>query len=667
MTWPLGLRSPVVFTAHLTNFAEHGLPTERHAAYYAARAAGGVGMIITEEHCVHPSDRAYQKVIQGYRPDALPGYRTIVHSVHAHGIPILAQLNHHGGQGHGRYSRRAVWAPSAVPDPLHREVPVAIDADRIGELVASYAEVAARCRAGGFDGVEIQASQSSIVRQFLSPAANRRTDAHGGDLPGRARFLLEVVAGVRAALGPEALLGVRLGPDALSDEALAETVEVARLLADTGAVSYLNSTVGVAGVTQELITPPMGVPAGYALPVARALRAAVDLPVLGVGRFTEFAQVERVLVDGDCDLVGVVRGLLADPGFAGGGATRCVGANSGCVGRVGLNRPIGCLVNPRIADVRPPGDPASVRVSGGIELGRLPGGVEPGRALGGGEPGQVSGLAEPGRTVLAREPKRVLVIGGGPGGLRAAVAAAELGHSVTLCERSPELGGQLAVAALAPGRAELGRVTHDLASRARALGVTLRASTEATPELVDAHRADVVVLATGARPEPPPWAIGERVAAVSDVLTGDIHPSGRVLVYDELGGPAATGVAELLASRGNPVEIVTPMLAVAPDLGLTLEREPFLARAAALGIRFGVERLVESMSDGTVTLRHHLLDVRERRECDWLVYATPPRPDDRLWSGLSGGGLRVHRVGDCLAPRDARAAIRDGDRVGRAL
>lgn len=649
MTWPLGLHSPVVFTAHLTNFAEHGLPTERHAAYYAARAAGGVGMIITEEHCVHPSDRAYQKVIQGHRTDVLPGYRAIVHSVHAHGIPILAQLNHHGGQGHGRYSRRAVWAPSAVPDPLHREVPVAIDADRIGELMTSYAEVAARCRAGGFDGVEIQASQSSIVRQFLSPAANRRTDAYGGDLPGRARFLLEVVAVVRAALGPDALLGVRLGPDALSDEALAETVEVARLLADTGAVSYLNSTVGVAGVTQELITPPMGVPAGYALPVARALRAAADLPVLGVGRFTEIAQVERALADGDCDLVGVVRGLLADPGFAGGGAMRCVGANSGCVGRVGLNRPIGCLVNPRVGDGQP---------LGGGALSREPGSVEPNPA---------SGIAEPGRTAATREAKRVLVVGGGPGGLRAAVAAAEHGYFVTLCERSPELGGQFAVAALAPGRAELGRVVHDLARRARALGVTLRTSTEATPELVDAHRADVVVLATGARPEPPPWATGERVAAVSDVLTGDVHPSGRVLVYDELGGPAATGVAELLATRGHAVEIVTPMLAVAPDLGLTLEREPFLARAAALGIRYGVERLVESMSGGMVTLRHHLLDVRERRECDWLVYATPPRPDDRLWSRLSGGGPRAHRVGDCLAPRDARAAIRDGDRVGRAL
>lgn len=626
MSWPLGLRSPVVFTAHLTNYAEHGLPTERHAAYYAARAAGGVGMIITEEHCVHPSDRAYQKVIQGYRPDVLPGYRLIVDRVHTHGVPILAQLNHHGGQGHGRYSRRPVWAPSAVPDPLHREVPVAVTAEEIDELVAAYGQVAARCRAGGFDGVEIQASQSSIVRQFLSPAANRRTDGYGGGLAGRARFLLEVVEAVRAGLGPDALLGVRLGPDTRSDTrsddglALAEVAEVARLLAATGAVSYLNSTIGVAGVTQELITPPTGVPAGYALPVARALRAAGSpLPVLGVGRFTEFSQVERVLADGDCDLVGVVRGLLADPRFTGDGATRCVGANSGCVGRVGMNRPIGCLVNPRL----------------GHEGGGAPDGA-----------------------------KRVLVVGGGPGGLRAAVAAAERGHLVTLCESSPELGGQLAVAALAPGRAELGRVVHDLAARARALGVVLRTSTEVTPEFVAEHRADVVVLATGARPEPPPWATGDRVAAASEVLSGGVWPSGRVLVYDELGGHAATGVAELLAARGHAVEIVTPMLAVAPDLGLTLEREPFLARAAALNIRFGVERLVESMSGSMVTLRHHLLDVRERRDCDWLVYATLPRPDDRLETRLPGP---VHRVGDCLAPRDARAAIRDGDRVGRAL
>jgi len=361
------VRNRVVFAAHLTNFAVDGLPTERHAEYYAARAAGGAGLVITEEHIVHPGDRPYEKLIRGFDPAVLPGYRRLTAAVHAHGVPVLAQLNHNGGQSFGGYTRRPVWAPSAVPDRLFREVPVALTAAQITELIGGYADVAARCMAGGFDGVELQCSQSSIVRQFLDPATNRRTDGYGGSPAGRRRFLLELVAAVRAAIGPDRVLGVRLGCDDLPTDAElpagAEVVEVARGVAGAGALDYVNTAVGVAGSTQYRITPPMGVPAGYALALPRAIRAALraDLgaaapPVLGVGRFTTREQVRAALGGGACDLVGVVRGQIADPEFAGragrGEPVRtCLGCNQECVGRVGRNRWLGCVRNP--AAVRP--------------------------------------------------------------------------------------------------------------------------------------------------------------------------------------------------------------------------------------------------------------------------------------------------------------------------
>ena len=194
---PLTLRNRIVFSAHLTNYAEDGLPSEQHAAYYAARAAGGAGMIITEEHSTHPTDWPYEKLIHGFNPEVIPGYRRITEAVHAHGVPILAQINHNGGQASGMYSRLPVWAPSPVADPLFREVPKAVEEHEIREIIAGYAKVAGHCMAGGFDGVELQCSHSSIVRGFLSPATNKRTDRWGGSLENRARLLLEIVAAVR--------------------------------------------------------------------------------------------------------------------------------------------------------------------------------------------------------------------------------------------------------------------------------------------------------------------------------------------------------------------------------------------------------------------------------------------------------------------------------------
>ncbi len=352
---PLTLANRVVFAAHLTNYARDGLPTGQHAAYYARRAAGGAGLIITEEHSIHPADQPYEKLIQGYRPGVIPGYRRLTAAVHAHGVPVLAQLNHNGGQSSGMYSRRPVLAPSPVPDPLFREVPKPAEPAELAEIVDGYARVARHCAEGGFDGVELQASQSSILRGFLSPATNQRTDSYGGPLPNRARLLLEAVAAVRAAIGPGRVLGVRICGDELIEggTALGEAVEVARLVSATGAVDFINTTMGVATATLYAVVASMRTAPGYALHVPAAIRAAVDIPVIGAGRITGPRQAEQALAGGQCDLVGVVRGQIADPDFtakarAGPAAAirTCLSCNQECAGRVGRNRWLGCTVNP---------------------------------------------------------------------------------------------------------------------------------------------------------------------------------------------------------------------------------------------------------------------------------------------------------------------------------
>lgn len=639
------LRNRIVVTAHLTGFAEGGMPTDRHTAYYAARAAGGAGLVITEEHAVHPSDRPYERLIRGHDPAVLPGYRALTDAVHAHGALVLAQLNHNGAQGSGMYSRAAVVGPSALPDPMFREVPAELDAAGIGEIVAAFADVAARCVAGGFDGVELQCSHASLLRLFLSPATNHRTDAWGRD---RAKLVLDVVAAVRAAIGPDPVLGLRIGVDERIEGGItpADGADLARRLAATGQVDHLNTSIGVATSTLHLIEPSMHTPPGYAGHLAATLRrtvraAGADLPVIGVGRFTTPEQAAAALARGECDLVGVVRGQIADPGFAtkaltGRPVRRCVGCNQDCIGRVGLNLPLGCAVNPAAGRERL------------VPLARS---------------------AAPG-------PGRVLVVGAGPAGLAAAASLAGRGHRVLLAERAGTPGGRLALAATAPGRAELGHVVADLLREVHAAGVEVRYGTTVDRGLVDELDPAAVVVATGSVPATPPWDPERLTVAVDDVLAGVRLPAGPVLVVDELGFHQATSVAELLAARGHAVEVVTPALVVGQDLGLTLDREGFRRRAHAAGIRCSTDRAVLGVLRGgeqsaggpgcaggpvcTVELLHHPTGRAERREVGAVVAATATVPATRLWTALADGPWPVHRIGDALAPRRFDAAIREG-------
>jgi 2,4-dienoyl-CoA reductase (NADPH2) len=637
---PLTVRNRVVFSAHLTNYASDGLPSEQHAAYYAARAAGGAGLIITEEHSTHPTDWPYEKLIHGFDPRVIPGYRRITDAVHAHDVPILAQINHNGGQASGMYSRLPVWAPSPVPDPLFREVPKAVEQHEIREIVAGYGLVAGHCAAGGFDGVELQCSHSSIVRGFLSPATNLRTDGYGGSLENRARLLLEIIDVVREAIGPGRGLGVRICGDELIEggTTIDDGVAIARLAEATGKVDYINTSIGVATATLHMIEASMQVPPGYAMYIPAAIRRAVSVPVVGVGRFKDPLQADRALADGQCDLVGVVRGQIADPDFTAkaraGEPARirtCLSCNQECVGRMGLNRWLGCIENPRT----------------GRESVPLP--------------------------APRRRGRRVYVVGGGPGGLQAAVTAAGRGHHVTLFERAQRTGGQVNVAASVPSRAEFGDIVRNLAAEAARLGVDVKTGHEVTAGFLLDEAPDAVVLATGARPARPWWAHDHpRVADVREFIDGTLRPTGTVVVVDELGFHQATSAAELLADRGCDVEVITSGMVVGQDLGITLDIETWNVKAHAKGIRQRTDVVVLDAHDDAggrlvLELQHHPTGAARQLACDWAGCAIPTQPEDALWQALRTAPFEVHRVGDCRAPRRAHAAVIEGERAGAAL
>ncbi|MCB0995122.1 MAG: mycofactocin system FadH/OYE family oxidoreductase 2 [Acidimicrobiales bacterium] len=635
---PVTVPNRIVFSAHLTNYADDGLPTEQHAEYYARRALGGAGLIITEEHSVHPTDWPYEKMIHGFHPEVIPGYRRITDAVHRHGVPIFAQINHNGGQASSMYTRLPVWAPSPVPDPLFREVPKELEHHEIADVVAGYATVAQHCREGGFDGVELQCSHSSIVRGFLSRATNLRTDDYGGPLENRARLLLEIVHAVREAIGPTMALGVRLCGDELIEDGITidEAVATAQLVEESGRVDYINTSIGVATATLFVIEASMHIPPGYSLFIPSAISDAVELPVVGVGRFKDPLQAERALDEGHCDLIGVVRGQIADPDFAAksrSGHTEdirlCLSCNQECVGRMGLNRWLGCIENPR--------------------TGREADWVD---------------APTPGRR------RRVMVVGAGPAGLQTAIAAASKGHAVTVYEATGAAGGQVRLAASVPNRAEFGDLVRNQLRECDHLGVQIRYDTWVDIELVERENPDMVVVATGAHSVLPWWAPAEPVVPivdVRDVLTGDARPEGRVMVFDELGFHQATSVAELLADRGCAVEVVTPGMVVGQDLGVTLDLEQWWMRAENKGIVQTTDTLVNGLDGAEVLLMHHPTGAEARRTVDWLVLSVPPAPAEELYHQCRSAGRAVERVGDCVTPRRAHAAVLDGQRVGASL
>jgi len=634
------LKNRIVFSAHLTNFAERNLPSERHAYYYAERAKGGAGLIIMEELSVHPSDHAYEKLVDGYKEEALLGYRLITDMVHKYGGKIFAQINHNGNQATGMYNQLPVWGASPVPDPMFREVPKEIDQVDIDELIRYYAKSAALAQEGGFDGVEFQASHSSLLRQFLSPYTNRRIDGYGGSPERRIRLLREVGQAVREAVGQDFCLGIRLSGEEFIDEGLTlkDVVEIARRIEEMSIFNYFNTSLGIATHNLYLVEGPMSLPPAYAVYIAAAIKQAVRLPVVTVGRIKDPNQAEQALQKGYADLVGMVRAQISDAHFANKSfdgqeesIRGCLSCNQDCIGRVGLNRAIGCVQNPAVGKEKFWGE----------------------------------GMLKP--TIKS---KKIYVIGGGPGGMQAAIIAARRGHKVSLFEKETELGGQVKFASQLPYRAEFGDNIRNLLNELKAVSCNIYLEYQITGKEIIGHNPDAVIMATGSSPQilPVPGCEQSNVVTVMQLLTQSVNLGENIIIIDQLGFYQATGIAELLADQGKNVEVLSPALYVGQGLGRTLELELWYQRAREKNIVLTPNVSFLGVEDRTVKAIHNYTGQElEWKNVDNVVLAVPHRANDELYFSLKGKVRKLHRIGDCLAPRRLDSAIFEGFKVASLL
>ncbi|MGD9318827.1 MAG: FAD-dependent oxidoreductase [Desulfobacteraceae bacterium] len=648
------LKNRVVLTAMHLGYTPEGRVTERLTDFYTVRARGGVGLIIVGG-CRIDEYAGAGSMLRIDEDRFIPGLRTLVDAVKAEGSTIAAQLYQAGRYAHSSMlgGKKPISA-SPIRSKLTGESPRALELDEVPTLQDKFAEAAQRARDSGFDAVEILGSAGYLISQFLSPLTNKREDKYGGSFENRMRFGLEVTQKVRKAVGPAYPIIMRLAGNEFmkggntNEEARAFASELEKVGVDL---------FDVTGGWHETRVPQltMFVPRKGFVYLARGIKSAVSVPVLSSNRINDPHVAEEILRNGQADLVTMARGLLADPDLLAKARRdrsdqiyHCVACNQGCFDAVFQNRPVTCLVNPRA------GKEAETEI------------------------------------VPAAHVKKVLVIGGGPAGMKAACTAAERGHQVTLAERDNELGGQLLLNRNIPGRKEMVTAAKDLINNLRALKVNTLLGKQVDQGLVKKMNPDVVILATGASPILPniPGIETEGVVTAWDVLSGKVHVGENVVIVggNAVGLETALYLAdqgtlppevlhflvanraeswetlEVLVNRGDKhVTVVEMMKRVGEDIGsstrwtvmMELRRlgVTILTGATAVGIRpEGVE--IEKGQK------------RDLLPADSVVIAAGAEPENLLVDKMVDLVPEIYTIGDAKAPRNALEAIKEGFLTG---
>jgi 2,4-dienoyl-CoA reductase-like NADH-dependent reductase (Old Yellow Enzyme family)/thioredoxin reductase len=654
---PVEVRNRLYMSAHglpLVAGGPHGsmVPSDDYAFYFEERARGGVGLIF---HSMSAFPRDWLSCPR--YAESVPSFRAVAEHVHRHGAKLFAQLCYYHGHG-PPWEPLSPMAPVLAPSAFQRwethDTCRAMTQADITKMTELFGACARNLAEAGYDGVEIHASHGVLLQHFLSPYFNRRDDAYGGTFDNRMRFAVELLAAVRAGIGPDRALGIRLNVDELLPGGMTsvDARAIVTELTARGLVDFVDMDVAVEPQQAPLMTTSQFVEPGFYGEFARKVAPAVQAPAVAIGvggRVTTLAQAEAILADGVYALVGAARGLIAEPDLikntVEGRADRnrhCIAFNT-CIGggpKAGTNPSgWGCVLNPASGRER----------RWGVD-----------------------------RLAPAPEHMRVTVVGAGPAGLEAARVAALRGHRVTVLEQLSDVGGQLRPWASLRGREAMLTAIDWFYRRVTELDVDLRLGVVADLDSVMATTPDAVLIATGSAYDrtgetgfsiaPIPGSDAPHVYSVEDVLLAGARPGGRVVVLDGEGMHTGIGIAELLAEGGAEVELVTREAEPLSTLQLSMEADYLIPRLYALGGRIRTYTFVRRIGEHSVTLYDVRTGIEEESAAAAVVLATMRKPlGSELAAALESRVRQVYQIGDAAAPRGLFVATYEGQRFARLV
>ncbi|MEW9616178.1 NADH:flavin oxidoreductase [Shinella sp. S4-D37] len=660
----LTLRNRLMTTSHEPAYPEDGMPKGRYRAYHVERAKAGLALTMTAGSAAVSRDSppVFNNVL-AYKDEVVKWMRELTDECHEHGAAVMIQLTHLG-----RRTRwdKADWLPVAAPtqerEPSHRAFPKLIEKWDIERIKKDFADASERMKAAGVDGVEFE-SFGHLLSQFWSPMSNHLNNEYGGSLENRMRFSLEVLAAVRERVGPDFILGVRYVADEDTPVGYGkeEGLEISRRLKNSGLIDFLNVTKGHietdAGLTDQI--PIMGMASAPHLELAGEVRATTKFPVFHATRIQDVATARFAIAEGKVDMIGMTRAHLADPHIVRKILEKrehdirpCVGANY-CLDRIYQGGMALCIHNP------------------------------------------ATGREETMPHVVPKAPakKKVVVVGAGPGGLEAARVAGERGHEVVVLEAAAKAGGQILLTAQSPRRREMLGITDWRLAQCEALGVEVRYNAWADADMVLVENPDVVIVATGGLPHTEVLSQGnELVCSAWDVIAGDVKPGTDVLIYDDAGDHAALQAAEIIATTGAKVEIMTRDRAFSPEV-MAMNLVPYMRALQNKDVKFTVTYLLEEVrKDGNqliATIGSDYGGIRKEQRHDQIIVNHGTRSNDDLYFELqphsaNGGAVdyadlidgrpqqrednpegkfKLFRIGDAVAARNTHAAIYDALRL----